>query len=197
VFGRTVGGMDIDWTRELVDQLEFQWGKVLRPRIDSLTDEQYLWEPVAGCWSIRPRGEATTRHAAGAGGTVMDFVVRPPDPPPFTTIAWRMAHIAVGVFGARASNHFGDGSVDEASTDWPLTAAGGLELLDQHHDAWVDGVSALDAEALARPCGPAEGPYAEYPMATLVLHINREAVHHGAEIALMLDLFANRSTLCR
>ena len=52
--------MDIDWTHELVDQLEFQWAKILRPRIDSLTDEQYLWEPVAGCWSIRPRDEATT-----------------------------------------------------------------------------------------------------------------------------------------
>ena len=32
-------------------------------------------------------------------------------------------------------------------------------------------------------------------MAALVLHINREALHHGAEIALMLDLFTNRSTL--
>jgi hypothetical protein len=29
-------------------------------------------------------------------------------------------------------------------------------------------------------------------MATLVLHINREALHHGAEIALLLDLYANR-----
>jgi hypothetical protein len=29
-------------------------------------------------------------------------------------------------------------------------------------------------------------------MATLVLHINREALHHGAEIALLRDLHANR-----
>ena len=34
--------------------------------------------------------------------------------------------------------------------------------------------------------------YAEYPMAALVLHINREAIHHGAEIALLRDLYANR-----
>ena len=47
----------------------------------------------------------------------------------------------------------------------------------------------LDAEALARPCGPAEGPFAEYPMATLVLHINREVIHHGAEISLLRDLY--------
>ncbi len=50
----------------------------------------------------------------------------------------------------------------------------------------------LDAEALARPAGPAEGPYAEHSMATLVLHISREAIHHGAEIALLRDLYRAR-----
>ena len=29
-------------------------------------------------------------------------------------------------------------------------------------------------------------------MAALVLHINREALHHGAEIALLLDLYTHR-----
>jgi hypothetical protein len=29
-------------------------------------------------------------------------------------------------------------------------------------------------------------------MAALVLHINRETLHHGAEIALLRDLYANR-----
>jgi hypothetical protein len=29
-------------------------------------------------------------------------------------------------------------------------------------------------------------------MAALVLNINREALHHGAEIALLRDLYANR-----
>jgi hypothetical protein len=50
----------------------------------------------------------------------------------------------------------------------------------------------LGPEELARPCGPAEGPYAELPMAALVLHINREAIHHGAEISLLRDLHVNR-----
>ena len=31
-------------------------------------------------------------------------------------------------------------------------------------------------------------------MATLVLHINRETLHHGAEIALLRDLYANRDS---
>ena len=29
-------------------------------------------------------------------------------------------------------------------------------------------------------------------MAALVLHINREMLHHGAEVALLRDLYANR-----
>jgi hypothetical protein len=191
-FGSTVSVVEIDWTGELVDQLEFQWSDTFRPRLDTLTDEAYLWEPVPGCWSIRPRAEATVPMAVGAGDTVIDYVWPEPVPPPVTTIAWRMGHIAVGVFGTRAANHFGDGGVGYEGTDWPLTADGGLALLDRGHDAWVAGVRALDADALARPCGPAEGPFAEHPFAALVLHINREALHHAAEISLLLDLYAQR-----
>ncbi len=51
------------------------------------------------------------------------------------------------------------------------------------------GVRSLDADALARPCGPAEAPFGESPMAGLVLHINREVIHHGAEISLLRDLY--------
>ncbi len=182
----------VDWTHELVEQLEFHWGNVLRPRLDSLTDEQYLWEPVPGSWSIRPRADATTPMAVGTGEAVIDFAMPEPSPPPITTIAWRMAHIAIGVFGMRAANHFGAGGVGYETTDYPITAAGGVALLDRHHDAWISGVRELDAAGLLRPCGPAEGPYAEAPFAVLVLHINREALHHGAEIALLLDLYTHR-----
>jgi hypothetical protein len=50
-------------------------------------------------------------------------------------------------------------------------------------------VRGLDAEALERAVGPAEGSYAEHAMAVLVLHINREAIHHSAEILLLRDLY--------
>lgn len=181
--------MHLDWTHELVDQLERQWSGAFRPRLDGLDDEAYLWEPVPDCWSIRPRDEATAAMAVGAGDTVIDFELPEPVPPPVTTIAWRMGHIAVGVFGMRAANHFGEGGVTYQGIDWPLTPAGGVALLDHGHDAWLTGVRGLDAEALARPCGPHEGPYAELPFAALVLHINREALHHAAEISLLLDLY--------
>ena len=80
---------------------------------------------------MRPRAEATTPQAAGAGDTVIDYEYPEPAPPPVTTIAWRMGHISIGIFGMRAANHFGDGGVGYESTDWPLTAAGGLDLLER------------------------------------------------------------------
>jgi hypothetical protein len=183
----------IPWNNLLVDQLEWHWSTFVRPHLDGLDDARYLWEPVPGCWSIRRRDDATAPFVDGPGETVLEDSWPPPQPSPVTTIAWRMAHIATGVFGERSVNHFhADGLTawPEQGIDWPLTAAGGLALLDHWHDAWVDGVRALGEDGLARPCGPTEGPFADEPLATLVLHINREALHHSAEILLLLDLYA-------
>jgi DinB superfamily len=69
------------------------------------------------------------------------------------------------------------------------TAAEALDQLDAGYEVWIKGVRALGADGLARPCGPAEGPYAESPLGALVLHINRECLHHGAEITLLRDLY--------
>jgi len=38
----------MDWTATLVDQLTFHWQHQVRARLDGLTDDEYLWEPVAG-----------------------------------------------------------------------------------------------------------------------------------------------------
>ena len=45
--------MDIDWNNELAEQLDWQWQNHLRPRLDGLTDDEYFWEPVPGCWTLR------------------------------------------------------------------------------------------------------------------------------------------------
>jgi hypothetical protein len=186
--------MEIDWTAGLLDQLGFHWDNILRPRLATLTDDAFHWEPVEGMWGVRRRADARSAMPQGAGAVVMDFDLDPPTPTPMTTIAWRLGHIAV-VYGERAANHFGDGGVTHGTTDWPLDVAAMLALVDAGHDGWVAGVADLGLDGLARPCGPAEGPYAAEPMANLVLHINREVIHHGAEVALMMDLYAHRTTM--
>ncbi|RPK65858.1 DinB superfamily protein [Streptomyces sp. ADI96-02] len=42
-------------------------------RLTGLSDDEYLWEPVADCWSIRRRGEAVTPRAFGPGEWVLDL----------------------------------------------------------------------------------------------------------------------------
>jgi hypothetical protein len=100
-----------------------------------------------------------------------------------------MAHLIVGVFGMRVASHFGGEPVGYETYDYPGDAATALSRLDAIYDAWNKGARALGADGLARPCGPAEGGFSEEPMAALVLHINREALHHSAEIALLRDLY--------
>lgn len=182
----------IDWPQELVEQLDWHWRTFTRPHLESLTDDEYRWEPVPGMWSIRRRGESSAPIQAGGGEGVMEFANPEPRVPPATTIAWRLGHLCE-VFGARAASHFGAPPLTYEDTDWPLGAADGLTLLDRCYDAWNSGVRALDEAALARPCGPTEGPYAEFPFAALILHINREGLHHGAEILLLRDLYRARN----
>ncbi|MGP3926382.1 DinB family protein [Streptomyces sp. 8N616] len=184
--------MAIDWNNELVDQLDRHWRNQLRQRLEGLSDDEYFWEPVPGCWSVRPRGESTAPIAAGAGGFTIDFAFPEPDPAPVTTIAWRLGHIVVGVLGARVASYFGGPPVSYESFHYAGTAEEALAQLDEGYAAWTAGVRGLGDEGLARPCGPAEGPFADLPMAALVLHINREVIHHGAEIALLRDLYRHR-----
>lgn len=185
--------MSVDWTHELHDQLDWHWQHHLRPRLDGLTDDEYFWEPVPGCWSVRRRGTSTSPMAVGSGYYTIDFAMPEPDPPPVTTISWRLGHIIVGVLGMRAASHFKAPPMDYESFAYAGTAAEALRQLDEVYAAWRSGVSGLDADGLARPCGPAEGPYAEHPMAALVLHINREVLHHGAEVLLLRDLYRSRA----
>lgn len=182
----------IDWTSRLLEQLTWHWDHQLRPGLDGLTDDEYLWEPVPGCWSIRPRDQAITPMAAGGGDHVADFAFPEPEPAPVTTIAWRLGHLIVGVLGARNGIHFGGPPMDYGSYHWSPTAGPALAALDEVYAGWVAGVSALSAEDLERPIGEGEGPWAEHSYAELVLHIHREVIHHGAEVLLLRDLYRHR-----
>lgn len=183
--------MELDWTLQLAEQLDWHWRNQLRPRLDGLTDAEYFWEPVAGCWNVRRR---ETDAAPGSGQFTVDFAWPAPEPPPVTTIAWRLTHVIIGVFGMRAAAHFAGPAVDYDTFAYAGTAAAALDQLDAAYHQWSTGVRQLDASQLAAPCGPAEGAWADHPMAELVLHIHREAIHHGAEIALLRDLYRAQST---
>ena len=136
----------------------------LRPRLDGLTDEEYFWEPVPGCWTVRPDAAGNYRVDQGQAT----------DPPPVTTIAWRMMHIAVGCFVTRSSTFFGDGSVgDDADmfdprhvpADLPHTAEEAVAFLDDSYREWHGHVSRLGEAGLSAPLGPKGAYFSAEPMA--------------------------------
>ena len=182
----------IPWSSILVEQIDWHWTNHLRPRFDGLTDDEYFWQPTPGAWTVHPRGTGGTKTVGGSGEFTVDFEYPEPVPAPVTTIAWRLAHLIVGIFGARAASHFGGPPIDYFSHAYAGNAGDALRQLDAGYARWIDGVRSLDEERSWAPIGEAEGDYAELPYAALVQHINREVIHHGAEILLLRDLYRVR-----
>ena len=66
-----IEGVRTDRLGLLLDHFD-QAREMAAVRLTGLGDEEYLWEPVPGCWSIRRRGEAATPRAYGPGEWVLD-----------------------------------------------------------------------------------------------------------------------------
>lgn len=191
------GDYDQTTTRgALLAQIEGHWEDIARPRLEGLTDEEYFYDPTpeaAGpAWSVHPRSEVRSGTQGGSGEIVIDFEFPEPTPPPFTTIAWRLGHVIVGVLAMRSHGHFDGPEVDYFSWDYAGSAQEALTQLDAEYARWITGLRSWSEEDFSLPCGPSEGPYADHPRAAIVAHINRELIHHLAEIALLRDLYAHR-----
>jgi hypothetical protein len=168
----------------LLAQLEWHWENHLRPRFAGLTDDEYFWEPAPDCWGVR---EIDGRFVPD--GVPLSVPRAQSSVPPFTTIGWRLCHIGADVFRFRASLYFGDGSITKESIVWPGNAADALEFVESGYDFWRTGVASLGEEGIWSKLGPRAGPYADDNFVGLVLHHHREAIHHGAEVCLLRDLY--------
>ena len=158
--------------QQVFEQLSWHWEAQLRPRLEGISDDELHWEPVPDCWDLRA-GE-------------LDGTFPTPDPAPVTTIAWRLAHIG-HCFHHRWQAHFGP---REFTTAVP---AGLLAWVDEGYRLWSTAIAEADDERMERPHqGPPGTADQYYPFWAVVLHINREVIHHGAEIALLRDLYLRR-----
>lgn len=149
-------------------------------RLEGLTDDEYLWQPVADCMTVR---------AAGDGRFLAD--ARPPrsdDPAPVTTIAWRMWHI--GADALRSYRGFFERGVDLSDRDrWPGTAAEGVRALAEDWAGFVAEVEGLGDVRLLEPMGALGGKFGHESYLLLALHALDEAAHHGAELGVLRDLY--------
>ncbi len=150
-------------------------------RLAGLDDDEYFWEPVRGCWNVR----------IGPEGVSCDWEWPPPDPPPVTTIAWRIVHICsfLQEHGMRAVAFERGKAAWGAPTVIPESAAAALAALDVAIEAWKRDLASVDDERLWEPMGPEAGRFADSSVAGFVEHIHDEFVHHSAEVALLRDLY--------
>ena len=179
--------------RSVLGQIDWWWVALYRHRVQGMTDEEFVWSPVDECWTIHPQAEGVTH---------IDFEWPPPRPAPFTTIAWRVAHIGL-MLADRTHRYFPDHAPDPwefpphtFTLPFPTSAAGALAFVERWWHGWRRGLEAGGEATLWAPYGGVEGDYPEMqlaaddPFLNMVLHTHRELIHHGAEIALLRDLYA-------
>ena len=178
-------------------------------RLDGLTDEEYLWEPAPGCWSVRPGPDGRSIMDGGSA-----------DPPPLTTIAWRVCHVIDLLAAERNATWLGlrplrtprtprtpetlgtprtPGTLrtlrtvrtvrDVERDGEPASAAEAQEQLRAAYQLFREHVAAAEPAALMAPMGRVAGYFARDTRTAFVLHELDELIHHGAEIALMRDLY--------
>ncbi len=155
-------------------------------RLAGLTDSEYFWEPVPGCWSVRQDTDGRWAMDGGSGPA--------PDPAPVTTIAWRIAHIGLALAGF-ADSLFGAGALRPGDIAFAPSAATAAEYLQASYQPWREGIATVPASRWWQPIGPAFGPYAKESVTDLALHVLDELIHHGAEVSLLRDLYLRKDQL--
>ena len=132
--------------------------RFVHARVQGLTDEEFFWEPMPECWTVR-LGVDGRWHG--------DYAEPDPDPPPLTTIAWRLVHLAE----CKVMYHeyaFGPGRLTWPEIDSAHTAADAIAELERGQRLLVEALGGLtDAELDAgrmtnwgksgrpgRSCGP-------------------------------------------
>ncbi len=163
----------------LLAELDEAWQSLLR-RLEGLVDDEFFWEPVSGCWTVRQDLEDRW---------IVDYADPAPDPPPFTTIAWRMVHVAackVMYF----EYAFGPGKLTWDKLEIPYTAASAviwLEAGQARLRSALEGLTDADLEEM-RPTNWGD----QWPTWRIFWTMASHDLHHGAEVGCLRDLFARR-----
>lgn len=150
--------------------------RMIRERVDGLTEEEFWWEPVAGAWTVR-QGED--------GRWAGDYAEPDPVPAPFTTIGWRLVHVAECKIMYR-EHAFGPGRLTWPDIDSAHTAADAIAQLEEGHSLLVADLAGLDDDELERPRGTNWGE--DWPTWKIFWTMIHHDIHHGAEIGALRDL---------
>ena len=159
----------------ILDSMDRMFDQLLG-RLEGLTTTEYLWEPVPETWTVRTTDDGAAL-VDGAGE-------RDVDPPPVTTIAWRLWHIAIDCFDDYTRRFNGDTA--DASAAWTLDADEAIEIL---HKKWVAYRSTVADRYWWEELGDTWEHWSRHSIADMAMHASNELVHHAAEVGLLRDLY--------
>lgn len=149
----------------------------LHTRLAGLTDEEFYWEPVPGCWTIRQDQ---------AGVWWVDYEQPDPDPAPFTTIGWRLVHVAT----CKIMYHehaFGARQLTWDTLIYPHTAADAIALFEEGHRRLKNALLPLTDIELEKMVFTNWGE--EWPAWKIFWTMASHDLHHGGEIGCLRDQY--------
>jgi hypothetical protein len=169
-----------DFRIAVLDVFDDVWSSMIA-RLDGLTDDEYLWEPAPGAWSVRSVGDGSAR--------IDGFREPDLDVAPVTTIAWRLQHIAVDCLDSYSDRAFGRTGARAHDDEWYLEPAPAIDDAERAWTCFREGAAARSVDDWWQVLGPDWGPFAQHSLLDLALHALHEVTHHAAEIALLRDLY--------
>jgi hypothetical protein len=150
----------------------------MRSRLHDLTEDEFFWEPVPGSWTVFRDERGRWDH---------HYEEPDPEPAPFTTIAWRLTHVAM----CKVMYHeyaFGPGELTWLTIETPGTPDAALEMLDTGHALLTDDLAEQDDADLERSVSTNWGE--EWPAWRIFWTMIHHDAHHGGEIGALRDLYA-------
>jgi uncharacterized damage-inducible protein DinB len=166
--------------RTTVDLLSRQMAeayRMIRDRVEGLTDDEFWWEPAPDCWTVRLQEN---------GKWAADYDEPDPEPAPITTIAWRLVHVAE----CKLMYHeyaFGPAELVWPDLDSPHTAAAAIEALEDGQRVLTTDLEGLTDHDLD---GPRLTNWGEnWPTWKIFWTMINHDLHHGAEIGTLRDLY--------
>jgi uncharacterized damage-inducible protein DinB len=166
----------------LAAQMDEVWARFWN-RLEGLDDDEFFWEPGPDCWTV---------HQDEGGRWWIDYQDPAPEPPPFTTIAWRLVHVAA------CKVMYYEYAFGEARLTWdelriPHTAASAIAWLEESHARLRAVLDTLSDADLGVPRATNWGD--RWPTWRILWTMIDHDAHHGAEIGTLRDLYrATRAT---
>ena len=182
--GHEVVGWDDRRVMLVVAGLVGEAWSVIEPNLAGLTDAEYFWEPMPGCWGVRRRGDIRSSGCWGRGEWAVETSLDGSTAPSTTTIGWRLMH-AYDCTNDFTSRAFGEGGRDWNTIEVPGTASGAVELMT---DA-VRGLQNRLASATDDVLVAAVDDDFHKPRWLLLDKALLEAIHHCAEVGVLRSVF--------